>query len=187
MAPADVDLALALKLLTLPRTLGEHPDSKQPVVAHNGRFGPYVKCGDETRSLPADISPLDVTLEQSLFLLAQPKTRGRGAAAKKEPLRNFDKPSPVTEKPVQILDGRYGPYLTDGDTNVSLRKGMSAEELTFDEALSMLAEKAAQGPPKKKKTPKKKAAKKKAAPKKSAGKKKTPKKGAKKKRSKEKE
>jgi DNA topoisomerase I len=170
MAPADVDLATALRLLQLPRTLGDHPTDGKPIVAHNGRFGPYVKCGEETRSLPADLSPLDVTLEQAVHLLAQPKTRGRGAAAKKEPLRVFDKPSPVTEKPVQVLDGRYGPYITDGDTNISLRKGNSVEELTFDEALAMLAEKAALGPSKKK-APRKKAAPKVAAPKKAATKK----------------
>jgi DNA topoisomerase-1 len=148
-------------------------------MAYNGRFGPYIKCGDDTRSLPADVSPLDVTLQQAIELLAQPKTRGRGAAAKKEPLRTFEKPSPVTEKPVQVLDGRYGPYITDGETNLSLRKGMTVEELTFDEALSMLAEKAAMGPPKKK-AAKKKAATKKAAPKKGVTKKPAAKKAAKK-------
>jgi DNA topoisomerase-1 len=162
MNPADVDLATALKLLSLPRNLGDHPQQGAPVMAYNGRFGPYVKCGEETRSLPADVSPLDVTLEQAVALLAQPKTRGRGAA-RKEPLRTFEKPSPVTEKSVQILDGRYGPYLTDGDTNVSLRKGMTVEEITFDEALAMLADKAAQGPPKKKAAKRKTAAPKKAA------------------------
>jgi DNA topoisomerase-1 len=171
MTPADVDLATALKLLTLPRNLGDHPTEHKPIMAFNGRFGPYVKCGDETRSLPAEISPLDVTLDQAVHLLAQPKTRGRGAAAKKEPLRVFEKPSPVTEKSVQVLDGRYGPYITDGDTNISLRKGMTIEELTFDEALGMLAEKAALGPTKKKAAPRKKAATKKAAPKKAAKKK----------------
>ncbi|RIK79275.1 MAG: type I DNA topoisomerase [Planctomycetota bacterium] len=175
MNPADVDLATALKLLTLPRTLGPHPQSGKPIVAYNGRFGPYVKCGDDTRSLPAGVSPLEVTLDQAVELLAQPKTRGRGAAAKKEPLRVFDKPSPATDSPVQVLDGRYGPYLTDGETNVSLRKGMSVEELTYDEAVAMLAEKAAQGPPKKKAsrmaTTKKAAAKK--APSKKAVKKKS--------------
>jgi DNA topoisomerase-1 len=180
MNPADIDLATALKLLTLPRNLGDHPTLNQPIMAFNGRFGPYVKCGDETRSLPSDVSPLDVTLQQAIELLAQPKTRGRGAAAKKEPLRTFDKPSPVTEKPVQVLDGRYGPYITDGETNLSLRRGMTVEELTFDEALSMLAEKAAMGPPKKK-AAKKKAATKRAAPKKGVTKKPAAKKATKKK------
>jgi DNA topoisomerase-1 len=110
--------------------------------------------------------------------LAQPKTRGRGAAAKKAPLKTFDKPSPVTEKPVQILDGRYGPYITDGETNVSLRKGMSVEELTFDEAVAILAEKAAQGPPKKRparKSASPKGTRKKASDQKSPKKKKKPK------------
>jgi DNA topoisomerase-1 len=171
MKPEDVDLATALKLLTLPRNLGDNPAVGQPVMAFNGRFGPYVKCGDETRSLPADISPLDVTLEQALHLLAQPKTRGRGAAAKKEPLRVFDE-SPVTNTKVQLLDGRYGPYLTDGETNASLPKGASVEELTFAEALELLAARAALGPPKKKKRAAKSAAKsdKPATPKKAASK-----------------
>jgi DNA topoisomerase I len=156
MAPEDVDLATALKLLSLPRNLGVHPEQEKPVMAFNGRFGPYVKCGDETRSLPADISPLDVTLDQALHLLAQPKQRGRGrGAAKKEPLKVFDA-SPVTGNKVQLLDGRYGPYLTDGETNASLPKAASIENLTFAEALDLLAAKAAQGPVKKtrkKKTP----------------------------------
>mgnify|MGYP001324582916 FL=1 len=173
MEPEQVDLALALRLLSLPRDLGPNPTSGEPIVAQNGRFGPYIKSGTDTRSLPADLSPLDVTLEQAVELLSKPKTLGRGAS-KKEPLRTFDA-SPVTTKPVQILDGRFGPYVTDGTTNVSLRKGMTPEEITFDEALAMLADKAAQGPaPKKAAT--KKATTKKASPKKAAPKKATPKK-----------
>jgi DNA topoisomerase I len=164
--PEQIDLATALKLLSLPRNLGSHPEKDEPIEAHNGRYGPYIKCGTDTRSLPADISPIDVTLEQAIYLLSQPKTHGRGAA-KKPPIKLFD-PSPVTEKAVQILEGRFGPYITDGVTNVSLRKGMVPEEITFDEALGMLAEKAAMGPPPKK--AKKKAATKKAAPKKAAAK-----------------
>jgi DNA topoisomerase-1 len=149
LKPEDIDLATALKLLTLPRNLGNHPTLGEPVMAYNGRFGPYVKCVEETRSLPADVSPLDVTLAQAVELLAQPKARGRGAAAKKEPLKVFD-PSPVTSNQVQLLDGRYGPYLTDGETNASLPKGSSVEELTFAEALDLLAARAALGPSKKK-------------------------------------
>lgn len=149
MTPEQVDLETALKLLTLPRNLGDHPTLGQPVTAFNGRFGPYIKCGEETRSLPAGLSPLDVTMAQAVELLAQPKARGRGAAAKKEPLKVFD-PSPVTGKPIQLLDGRYGPYLNDGETNASLPKGASVEELTFNEALDLLAARAALGPPKKK-------------------------------------
>ncbi len=183
MQAEDLDLETALKLLSLPRTVGEHPESKEPIVAHNGRFGPFVKCGSETRTLPADVSPLDVTLEQALALLAQPKARGRRSATPKEPLKVFDN-SPVTGEPVRLLDGRYGPYVTDGTTNASLRKDDVVEELTFEKALDLLAERAAKGPTKrrkkkaaKKKTTKKKAAKKKtkkkAAEKKTATKKKT--------------
>jgi DNA topoisomerase-1 len=150
MNPQDVDLATALQLLLLPRNLGDHPEHGKPVMAYNGRFGPYVKCGDETRSLPADISPLDVTLEQAVHLLAQPKAVGRGrAAAKREPLKVFDA-SPVTGQKVQLLDGRYGPYVTDGETNASLPKGSSVDELTMNEALDLLAARAAAGPPKRK-------------------------------------
>ena len=170
MNPEEIDFETALKLLSLPRDLGEHLKEKKSVMAHNGRYGPYVKCGDDTRSLPAELSPLEVTLQQAVELLAQPKTRGRGAA-KKEPLKTFD-PSPVTDKPVQILDGRYGPYITDGTTNVSLRKGMTPEEITQDEAISMLAVKAAQGPVKKKAAKKKTAKKKLTTKKRPASKKK---------------
>ena len=163
MNPADVDLETALKLLSLPRNLGNHSQTGEPVMAFNGRFGPYVKCGQETRSLPADTSPLNVSLEQALQLLAQPKTHGRGrAAAKREPLKIFDA-SPVTGQKVQLLDGRYGPYVTDGETNASLPKGAPPEELTFQEALDLLAARAAAGPPKRKAAKKKKAAAKTAA------------------------
>ncbi|MFO0788095.1 MAG: type I DNA topoisomerase [Pirellulales bacterium] len=179
MDPKSVDLETALKLLSLPRNLGVHPTQGVPIMAYNGRFGPYVKCGEETRSLPADISPLDVTIDQAVHLLSQPKQQGRGrAAAKKEPLKVFEE-SPVTKQKVQLLDGRYGPYVTDGETNASLPKGTSPEELTFPEALDLLAARAAAGPPKKKAAKKKtaKAAKKASdageAPKKSATKRRT--------------
>ncbi|MCH8043284.1 MAG: type I DNA topoisomerase [Planctomycetes bacterium] len=152
MEPEDVDLALALKLLTLPRELGVKPDSEEKVSALNGRFGPYIKCGSETRSLPAELSPLEVTLAEALHLLAQPKKRGRGA--KKEPIKVFDK-SPITDEPVQLLDGRYGPYVTDGTTNASLPRDEKPEEMTLEKALDLLAERAAKSPAPKKKTRKK--------------------------------
>ena len=167
MTLEEMDLVTALKLLGLPRELGVK--EQEPVMAHNGRYGPYVKCGTETRSLPAEISPLDVTLEKALELLAQPKRHGRGRAAPKEPLKVFD-PSPVTEEPIKLLDGRYGPYVTDGETNASLPRGTTVEELEFDQAVNLLAERAARSPGKKKR--KKKAAKKKAAKKKAVAKKK---------------
>jgi DNA topoisomerase-1 len=150
MKPEDIDLATALKLLSLPRNLGNHPEMREPVMAYNGRFGPYVKCGAETRSLPAGVSPLDVTLDQAVGLLAQPKAMGRGrSAAKREPLKVFDA-SPVTGEKVQLLDGRYGPYVTDGTTNASLPKGASPDELTLQEALDLLAARSALGPSRKK-------------------------------------
>jgi DNA topoisomerase-1 len=110
-----------------------------------------------------------VTLEKALELLAQPKRHGRGRAAPKEPLKVFD-PSPVTEEPIKLLDGRYGPYVTDGETNASLPRGTTVEELKFDQAVNLLAERAARSPGKKKR--KKKTAKKKTAKKKTAAKKK---------------
>jgi len=136
MKPEQVDLATALKLLSLPRELGQHPQTQEPVVAHNGRYGPYVKCGAETRSLPDGISPLDVTLDQALELLNQPKLR-RGSTRQREPLKVFEV-SPVTQQPVQLLPGRYGPYVTDGQTNASLPRGTTPEELTFAMALELL-------------------------------------------------
>lgn len=149
MQPADVTLEVALKLLSLPRELGAHPTTEKPIVAYNGRFGPYIKSGDDTRSLPAGLSPLDVSLEQAVELLAQPKAARRGFGKPREPLKTFDE-SPITKQQVQLLDGRYGPYLTDGETNASVPKDVSLDELTHGQALAILAERAAQGPPKKK-------------------------------------
>ena len=169
MSPDDITFEVALKLLSLPRELGVHPKLEDVITAFNGRYGPYIKCGSETRSLPADVSPLDVTLEAAIELLNQPKPKGRGRGAAKPPLKVFEEKSPVTDNQVQLLDGRYGPYVTDGETNASLPKGSSPEELTFNEALNLLAARAEAGGKKKKakkKAPKKKAAKKKAAKKK---------------------
>ncbi len=146
MPAEEVDVETALKLLSLPRTLGPHPENGHPVVAHNGRFGPFVKCGEETRSLPEELTPLDISLEQALALLAQPKAgRGRRSSAPKEPLKVFDV-SPITGQSVRLLDGRYGPYVTDGQTNASLPKGVSVESVTLDSALQLLADRAAKGP-----------------------------------------
>ncbi|MGN6546922.1 MAG: type I DNA topoisomerase, partial [Aureliella sp.] len=145
MSVDDVNLDIALKLLSLPRDLGTHPEMQESIIARDGRFGPYIQCGSETRSLPAGLSPIDVTYEQALELLAQPKTTGRGrAAAKKEPLKTFEA-SPVTGNPIQLLDGRYGPYVTDGETNASLPKESKPEELTFTQAVDLLAARAAAG------------------------------------------
>jgi DNA topoisomerase-1 len=176
---------MACKLLELPRNLGPYPENNEPIFACDGRYGPYVKCDKENRSLPEGVSPLEVTLDEAVALLKQPKTRGRGAP--KEPLRVFEEKSPITEGEVKILEGRFGPYATDGETNASLRKGMEAKEMTFEAAIDLLAERAAKGPSKrkKKKATTKKGVKKKAAKKttkkKAAKKKATKKKGTKKK------
>lgn len=171
----DVNFEIACQLLTLPRNLGNNPENNEPIMAHDGRYGPYVKCEKETRSLPAGMSPLEVTFEEAINLLKQPKTRGR--AAPKEPIKVFEAKSPVTEQEVKILEGRFGPYATDGETNASIPRGTDAKEVTFEAALDLLAERAARGPTKKKKkkkkATKKKATKKKAAKKKSAKKKAT--------------
>lgn len=152
MEPAEVDLETAIKLLQLPRMLGNHPEDGAEVVASNGRYGPYVKWNEETRSLPDDVSPIDVTLEQAVQILAQPRTRrGAGAAkaaAPRQPAKSLGV-SPVTEKEVRMMAGRFGPYVTDGATNASLPRSMNPEELTLDGALELLAARAAKGPAKK--------------------------------------
>ena len=151
--------------MSLPRTLGRNSQNDQPVMAHNGPYGPYVKCDKEIRSLPAGVSPLDVTLEQAMELLAQPKAVGRGrGAVKREPLKVFEA-SPVTNNPVQLLAGRYGPYVSDGVTNASLPRGTAPEEVTLEYALNLLKVRAEQGPSKR---PVRRTAKKAAAPKKAA-------------------
>jgi DNA topoisomerase-1 len=156
-SPDTVSLGDALKLLTLPRTIGVDETGAE-VVAANGRYGPYVKRGAEFRSLDSEDKLFTVTLDEALTLLAAPKTRQRRAAA--PPLREMG-PDPVTERPMVIKDGRFGPYVTDGEVNASLRRGQTPEELTIEQASEMLAEKRAKGPaPRKKAT---KAAVKKAA------------------------
>ena len=180
MVPDDVTIEVALKLLSLPRTLGNHPDTSESVVAHNGRFGPYIKCSDETRSLPAGKSPIEVTLQEALELLAQPKQNRRGRATPREPLKTFED-SPETGEPIKLLDGRYGPYVTDGSTNASIPKSTPIEDVDFELAVDLLAERAAKAPAKKKKkkkTGKKKVAKTKKTPQKKAAKKASTKKKA---------
>ena len=144
MNPEDVNLDVAIRLLSLPRTLGVHPDDGNPIVASNGRFGPYIKWNDETRSLNDVYTPIDITLEQAIELLAQPKNR-RGAPAKPKTLLKELAVSPVTEQMIQVMDGRYGPYVTDGQTNVSLPKEETPDTMTFEKALDLLAQRAARG------------------------------------------
>ncbi len=164
MNVGDVNLETALALLSFPKTIGVDPaNGDEPVIVSNGRFGPYVKRGSESRSFPADVSPLDVTLEQALEILAKPKFGGRGGSARKiEPLRTFEK-SPITGNEVRLMPGRFGPYVTDGETNASLPRDAESNELTFEQALELLAARAAKGPSTRKKRSTKKATKKAAA------------------------
>jgi DNA topoisomerase-1 len=127
----------ALRLLSLPRTLGEL-DGEQ-VTAQNGRYGPYVKKGTDSRSLQTEEELFTITLEQAKELFAQPKQRGRGRAAAAPPLRELGA-DPVSGKPVVVKEGRFGPYVTDGETNASLRKGDDVESVTIQRAAELLAE-----------------------------------------------
>jgi DNA topoisomerase-1 len=155
MTPETVTLEEALATLALPRTVGNltPPDSDGPlpILASNGRYGPYLIWGKETRSIPAGSTPLSVTLEQALALFAQPKTggRGRGRAAPAKARRELGT-SPATGQVIKLLDGRYGPYVTDGATNASLNKDENPDELTLERAVELLAARAAKGPGKKK-------------------------------------
>ncbi|MDF5759078.1 type I DNA topoisomerase [Spongiactinospora sp. TRM90649] len=139
----SVTLDDALKLLSLPRVLGELDG--QEVTAQNGRFGPYVKKGTDSRSLGAEEDLFTVTLEQAKELFAQPKQRGRGRAAAAPPLRELGD-DPASKKPVVVKEGRFGPYVTDGETNASLRKGDAVESITIERAAELLAERRARGP-----------------------------------------
>ncbi len=144
MALDTVDLATALKLLSLPRVVGVDPADGQEITAQNGRYGPYLKKGTDSRSLPSEDSLFDVTLDEALALYAQPKTRGRSAAAA-PPLREVGV-DPAGGKPMVIKDGRFGPYVTDGETNASLRKGDEVATLTVERAAELLADRRARGP-----------------------------------------
>ncbi|OZC78020.1 DNA topoisomerase I [Rhodococcus sp. 06-462-5] len=172
---ATITLEDALKLLSLPRVVGVDPESKEEILAQNGRYGPYLKKGTDSRSLADEDQMFTVTLEEALKIYAEPKRRGRQGEAK-PPLREMGV-DPISEKPMVIKDGRFGPYVTDGETNASLRKDDDVESITDDRASELLADRRARGPVKKK-APAKKAAAKKAPAKKAAAKKAPAKKAA---------
>jgi DNA topoisomerase-1 len=145
MAPETVTLEEALQLLSLPRVLGVGEDGEE-IVARNGRYGPYVQKGKESRSLGSEEQLLTIELDEALTVLAQPRERrGRQAAP---PLKELG-PDPSSGKPIVVKAGRYGPYVTDGETNASLRQGDDPEELPFERAVELLAERRAKGPAKK--------------------------------------
>ncbi|OMG28773.1 DNA topoisomerase I [Actinomyces naeslundii] len=171
---STVTLEQALDLLSLPRVVGQDPESGADITAQNGRYGPYLKKGADSRSLETEEQIFTVTLEQALEIFAQPKRR-RGQAAARGPLRELGE-DPATGKPVVIKDGRFGPYFTDGETNVTLRRGDDPATVTPERAFELLAEKRAKGPAKKRTTRKTTA--KKTTAKKTAAKKTTAKKAA---------
>jgi len=140
-----IGLEDALRLLSLPRVVGVDPESGAEITAQNGRYGPYLKKGTDSRSLTSEDQIFDVTLEEALEIYAQPK-RGRGASAA-APLRELG-PDPVSGKPIVVKDGRFGPYVTDGTTNATLRKEDAVETVTPERAAELLAEKRAKGPAK---------------------------------------
>jgi DNA topoisomerase I len=167
-----ITLEDALRLLTLPRVVGNDPATGEEITAQNGRYGPYLKRGTDSRSLANEEQMFTVTLEEAVQIYSQPKQRGRQASTA-PPLRELGKDS-ATDKPMVIKDGRFGPYVTDGETNASLRKGDEVESITDERASELLADRRARGPVTKKttrKAPAKKAPAKKAAAKKAPAKK----------------
>ena len=149
MSIESVDLDDALKLLSLPRIVGKDPESETEITAQNGRYGPYLKKGTDSRSLETEDQIFSITLEQALEIYAQPKTR-RGRTAK-PPLKELGT-DPVSGKPVVIKDGRFGPYITDGTTNVTVPRSNTIEDIDAEQAYTLLADKRAKGPAKKRGT-----------------------------------
>ena len=171
---STVTLEQALDLLSLPRVVGQDPESGEDITAQNGRYGPYLKKGTDSRSLEPEEQIFTVTLEQALEIFAQPKRR-RGQAAARGPLRELGQ-DPATDKPVVIKDGRFGPYITDGQTNVTVPRSEDPATISAERAFELLADKRAKGPAKKRttrKTTAKKTTTKKATTKKAAATKKT--------------
>ena len=180
MSLSTLTLAEALQVLQLPRVVGAHPEDGGEIIAANGRYGPFVKWGAETRSIDSEEQLLTVTIDDAVKVLAEPKKFGRRKTAPAPPLKELGDDI-VSEKPMVVKDGRFGPYVTDGETNASLRKGDSIENITNERASELLQIRRDAGPAKKarkgaKKAPAKKAAKK--ATKKKAAKKAPAKKAA---------
>jgi DNA topoisomerase-1 len=158
-----VTLEDALKLLSLPRVVGVDPESKEEITAQNGRYGPYLKRGTDSRSLTSEEQMFTITLDEALAIYAQPKRSGRQSASA-PPLRELGT-DPVSGKPMVVKDGRFGPYVTDGESNASLRKGDDVMSITDERASELLADRRARGPAKRpaRKTTRKAPAKKTAA------------------------
>jgi DNA topoisomerase-1 len=146
MSLDSVSLEDAVKLLSLPRVVGEDPESGDEITAQNGRYGPYLKKGSDSRSLTSEDLLFTITLDEALRIYAQPKQRGRAAAA--PPLKELGN-DPVSGQPVVVKSGRFGEYVTDGEYNATLRKDDTVEDLTLERAAELLAERRARGPAKK--------------------------------------
>ncbi|MFE5407680.1 type I DNA topoisomerase [Microbacterium sp. NPDC056569] len=144
MSVDTIDLDTALKLLDLPRTVGLDPETEAPITAQNGRYGPYLKKGTDSRTLQNEQQIFDITLEEALAVYAQPKYGARGASSA---LKEFEA-DPTSGKPIKLKDGRFGPYVTDGETNATIPRGEDAMEITFERAVQLLADKRAKGPAK---------------------------------------
>jgi DNA topoisomerase-1 len=156
MTPDDVTLGRALALLSLPRELGAHPDDGQPILAGVGRFGPYVKHGSKYKTIPTDESVLDIGMNRAVALLAEAKGAARGRAAAK-PLRIVGN-HPDDQAAIELYDGRYGPYVKHGGINATVPRDLKPDELTVDQAVALLAERAAKGSGDKKSSRRRKAA-----------------------------
>ena len=155
MTPNDLTLEKALALLSLPRELGPHPEDGEVILAGVGRFGPYVKHGPKYKSVPSDESVLEIGMNRAVALLAEAKNpRGRAAV---KPIRSIGN-HPSDEAAVELYDGRYGPYVKHGGVNATVPRDIKPEELTLDQAVALLAERAAKGGGKKKPARAKKAA-----------------------------
>ena len=163
---ASLDIETALQLLTLPRSLGKDPADGEEITAQNGRYGPYLKKGTDSRSIQTESQLFTITLEEALAIYAQPKQRGRAASA---PLKELGD-DPASGQPMVVKEGRFGAYVTDGETNATLRKDDEPETITPERGAELLAEKRARGPVTRKRAVKKTTAKK-SATKKSATKK----------------
>ncbi|MEV5052343.1 type I DNA topoisomerase [Arthrobacter sp. LAR12-1-1.1] len=142
MGVDTITLDEALQLMSLPRVLGQDADGN-PITVQNGRFGPYLKKGTDSRSIGSEEEIFTITLEAALEIYSQPKQRGARAAV--PPLAEFG-PDPVSEKNIVVKEGRFGPYITDGITNITVPRSTSVEELTREQAVELLAEKRAKGP-----------------------------------------
>ncbi|GAA5090259.1 type I DNA topoisomerase [Microbacterium yannicii] len=144
MSVDTIDLDTALQLLDLPRTVGIDPETEAPITAQNGRYGPYLKKGTDSRTLQSEQQIFDITLDEALAIYAQPKYGARGASSA---LKEFEA-DPTSGKPIKLKDGRFGPYVTDGETNATIPRGEEATEVTFERAVQLLADKRAKGPAK---------------------------------------